>query len=119
MTKKTISKTLLGLVISSSIAFTAAHAAGTGFILDESVHDYSNDTSRSLQASSSRQGWGGYDQKIVLDEAYHDYNDAEVAAFESKDAVTERAEFAAFEESSSGTSPKRHSSAIPWVSEVY
>ena len=112
MTKKTTSRALLSLAISASLVFTAANAAGTGFILDEAIHDYSDDPSRHLQASPSQQGRGGYDVNIVLDESYHDYG---VDAFES----IERAEFAAFEESSSDNAPKSSASPIPWVSEVY
>jgi len=119
MTKKTISRALLSLTISSSLALTAANAAGTGFILDESIHDYSDDASRSLQASPSRQSRSGYEVKILLDEAYHDYYDPDVAAFESNNSDTERAEFAAFEEDSSDMLSESSSSAIPWVSEVY
>ncbi len=118
MTKKTFSRALLSLAISSSLAITAANAGGTGFILDESIHDYSYDASRNLQASPSRQSGKGYNVKIVLDKAYHDYNSADVTAFNSKDSVTERAEFAAFEEYSSSMSPKSGSSAIPWVSKT-
>ena len=110
MTKQTISRALLSLAISASLAFTAASAAQKGIIIDESVHDYSDDASRSFQTSPSRQSGGGYDVKIVLDEAYHDYYDSDVSAFESKDSVLEQAEFAAFEE---------YSSYLPWVSEVY
>ena len=102
MTKQTISRALLSLAISTSIAFTAANAGGKGFILDESIHDYSYDASRSFPASSSRQGWGGYDVKTILDEAYHDYYGSDVAAFESPEPTLEQAEFAAFEEYSYG-----------------
>ena len=51
--------------------------------------------------------------RIVLDEAYHDYDGAGVAAFESPDPAPEQAEFAAFEEHSSDRMPKSSSSAIP------
>ena len=109
MTKQTISRTLLSLAISTGLAFTAANAAEKGFILDESIHDYSYDTSRSFPASSSQRG-GEYEVKIVLDESYHDYNASNVATFESPEPELEQAEFAAFEE---------HSPSLPSVSFTY
>ena len=119
MTKKTIfTRAILSLAISASLALTAVSAAEKNIILDESIHDYSYDASRNLQASPSRQSGKGYDVRILLDKAYHDYNSADVAAFNSKDSVTESAEFAAFEEYSSSMSPKSSSSAIPWVSQT-
>ena len=111
MTKKSVfTRALLSLAIGASLAVSAATAQEKGFILDEHIHDYSVDASRSLPASPSRQDWSGYNVKIVLDESYHDYYDADTAAFESKGSDLERAEFAAFEE---------YSSSTPWVSEVY
>ena len=85
------------------ISLTAAIAAGNAnaeeSILHDAIHDYSDDVSRSLQSSSSR---GGYELQTVLDESYHDYDISDVAAFHSPEPVLERAEFAAFEEYSSG-----------------
>ena len=103
MTTKTIfTRAILSLAISASLAFTAVSAAEKNIIIDQSVHDYSDDASRSLQNSSSRGSWGGYELKTVLDESYHDYDVSDVAAFNSPEPALERAEFAAFEEYSSG-----------------
>ena len=120
MTKKTIfPRALLSLALGASLAFTAASAAEKGIIIDESIHDYSDDASRSLPASSSQRGWSGYDVKIVLDKAYHDYSDVDMVAFESTDSDLEKAEFAAFEKYSSSMPSEDNSSDIPWVSKVY
>ena len=108
MIKKNFSRALLGLTISVPLAFAAVNAAEKGFILDESIHDYSYDASRSMQPSSSRQGQSGHGVRILLDEAYYDY-----------DPALEQAEFAAFEEHSSDRMPKSSSSAIPSVSKTY
>ena len=108
MTTKTIfTRAILSLAISASLAYTAVSAAEKNIIIDQSVHDYSDDASRSLQSSSSRGGWGGYELKTVLDESYHDYDVSDVASFNSPEPTLERAEFAAFE---------AHSSAVPSVS---
>ena len=106
MTKKTIfTRAILSLAITASLALTAVNAAQTDNILDESIHDYSDDAKNSFNTSSSRRSWGGYDVKIVLDEAYHDYERYDVAAFETLGGNMERAEFAALEQ---------HSSNLPW-----
>ena len=104
MKKMTSRVTLLTAImgISLSAAIAAGNANAEESILHDAIHDYSDDTSRSLQSSSSRGGWGGYELRTVLDESYHDYDISDVAAFSSPEPELERAEFAAFEEYSSG-----------------
>ena len=116
MTKKTIfTRTLLSMALGASLAFMAANAGEKDLILGETIHDYSDDASRNLPVSQSRQDRSGYNVRIVLDKAYYDYSDADMAAFESMSSDLERAEFAVFEEYSSGM-PSMYSSSIPWVS---
>ncbi len=106
-TKLTLSRSILGLAISAALAFTAVNAAEKEVIIHESIHDYADDASGSYKDRSSRNA--NYDVKIVLDEAYHDYESSAVAAFESSKGNYEQAEFAAFEESSFD---------VPWVIRV-
>ena len=117
MTKKTLfTRTALSMTLGISLALTAANAGQRDLILGEYVHDYSDDASRYLSASPSRQNQSGYNVRVVLDEAYYDFSDTNTAASAMREAGPERAEFAAFEESASGMQSKRSSYGIPWVS---
>ena len=87
---------ILGLAMSAAVATTTVNAAEN--IVNDAIHDYSDDVSRYMQSSPSQRGWGRYDVKIVLDEAYHDYNASDVAAIESPEPALEQTEIAAFEE---------------------
>ena len=104
MTRMTSRVTLLTAIMGLSLGavVAAGNAKAAENILNDAIHDYSNDVSKSLQSSSSRGGWGGYELKTVLDESYHDYDVSDVAAFESPEPTLEQAEFAAFEEYSYG-----------------
>ena len=91
---------VMGLSLGAVIAAGNVNAAEN--ILNDAIHDYSDDASRHMQASPSPQGWGRYEIKIVLDESYHDYDVSDVADFESSEPAPEQAEFAALEEYSYG-----------------
>ena len=90
---------ILGLAMSAAVATTTVNAAED--ILNDAIHDYSDDVSRNMQSSPSHHG-GKYEVKIVLDESYHDYDVSDLAAFESPEPELEQAEFAALEEYSYG-----------------
>ena len=92
--------TVMGLSLGAAIAAGNVNAAED--ILNDAIHDYSDDVSRGYQSSSSPQGWYSYEIKIVLDEAYHDYDVSDVAAFESPEPAAVQAEFAALEVHSYG-----------------
>ena len=120
MNKRTIfTSALLSLTIGASLTFTAASAAQKDIILGENIHDYSNDASRNLPASSSRQERSGYNVRIVFDNAYYDYSDVNTAAFDSNKSNLERAELAALEDRSSGMPSDNTYSDIPWTSKAY
>ena len=87
---------VMGLSLGAVIAAGNVNAAED--ILNDAIHDYSDDASRDMQSSASHRGWGRYDVKIVLDESYHDYDISDVAAFDSPEPALAQAEFAAFEE---------------------
>ena len=99
MKKVTSRVTLLTAImgLSLGVAIAAGNVNAAENILDDAIHDYSDDVSRNMQASPSPQGWGSYEIKIVLDEAYHDYDVSDLATFESPEPAPEQAEFAAFE----------------------
>ena len=89
-----------------ALAVTGAHAGGQDIIIDQAIHDYADHDSGnyargSFSNESPRYIRGGYHTLIVLDEAYHDYDKAEVETFNVlAEKNMEKAEFAAFEQSS-------------------
>ena len=108
-TKPIITRTILGLAISASVAFTAVSAAENETILHQAIHDYSDEANVRFKENASPSSGVGYDIKIVLDEAYHDYDSRAVARFNTPQESYERAEFAAFEAESFN---------VPWVLNV-
>lgn len=93
--KPVLFSSILGLAMSTAIATTSVNAAES--ILNEAIHDYSDDAWGSVQATTV------YDRAVyhtatLLDESYHDYVSQDVAQANDTPEAMEQAEFAAFEE---------------------
>ena len=96
----TLLATIMGFSLGAVIAADNVNAAEKEIIIHEAIHDYADDAGGSFKEGSSRWSRSGYDVKIVLDEAYHDYQRTDVAALETPEGSIEQAEIAAFEEDS-------------------
>lgn len=102
-TRPTLIRIIFGFAVTTGVAFTAVNAADNEIILHDSIHDYADNASGSYSDSATQ--YSDYVVKIVLDESYHDYVSSDVKAFESSKGSHERAEFAAFEGSTSTDLP--------------
>lgn len=107
--KPTLIAMALGLTLVAPLAYTPAYAEYDTDYEISSVYDAAvKNISYSAPASASRAG--GYRTKILLDEAYHEYQSGEVATYEAGLVDLEQTEIAAFEASQPSTLP----SVIPW-----
>ena len=89
--------TIMGFSLSAIVAAGNVNAKEEKTILDQAIHDYSDDAYAG-DAIPTNVARGNSDSvRTVLDEALHDYVSDDIAAFNESDASMESAEFAAFE----------------------
>lgn len=100
--KPTLLSLTLGLAMSFAAATTAANAAQD--VLNDAIHDYADDAWGSNEVINTKEG-DVYHTDNLLNEASYDYVSEDVAESIESDGEMERAEFAAFEESTT---------RIPW-----
>ncbi len=105
--KPTLIAMALGLTLGATVAYTPAHAYDADYEISSAYDTAVNDISYSAPASIRA---GGYRTKILLDEAYHEYQTGEVATFEAGLVDLEQTEIAAFEASEPSTLPD----VVPW-----
>lgn len=100
----TFLSTIIGFSLSAIVAAGNVNASDEKCILDEAIHDYSDDAWGSNEYIATNDG-DVYLTSNLLNEATHDYVSEDVASFVNTSDDTEQAEFAAFEKA---TKP------VPW-----
>ena len=100
--KLTLISTALGIAFGTTLAFISANA-------DDISYDAATayDT---VPTSTPSVDSGGYRTKTIVDEAYHEYQNQEVIAFETNLGELEQTEMAAFETSERSVLPD----VSPW-----
>ena len=105
--KPTVISMALGLAFGMTVAYTSAHAYDIDYEISSAYDSAVNDTFTSMPPSVRV---GGYKTKMTLDEAYHEYQNQEVIAFEANLGELEQTEMAAFETSERSVLPD----VSPW-----